>query len=46
MAYVSEYDTDNILLNNGEKVYLSKDRYQDFVKQYMRYLRNGDVSHV
>lgn len=46
MAYVSEYDTDNILLNNGEKVYLSKDRYQDFVKQYMRYLRNGGVSHV
>ncbi len=46
MAYVSEYDTDNILLNNGEKVYLSKDRYQDFVKQYMRYLRNGGVFHV
>lgn len=46
MAYVSEYDTNNILVNNGEKVYLSKDRYQDFVKQYMRYLRNGGVSHV
>lgn len=32
MAYVSEYDTDSILLSNGEKIYLSKDRYQDFVK--------------
>ena len=46
MAYVSKYDTDNILLNNGEKIYLSKDRYQDFVKQYMRYLRHGSVFHV
>lgn len=46
MAYVSEYDTDTILLSNGEKVYLAKDRYQDFVKQYMRYLRNGDGPYV
>lgn len=46
MAYVSEYDTDSILLSNGEKIYLSKNRYQDFVKHYMRYLRNGGASHV
>lgn len=46
MAYVSEYDKDNIILNNGKKVYLSKERYQDFVKQYMRFLRNEGVDHV
>lgn len=46
LSYVAEYDMENILLSNGEKIYLSKDRYHDFVKQYMRYLRNGGVSHV
>ena len=46
LSYVAEYDMENIMLSNGEKIYLSKDRYHDFVKQYMRYLRNGGVSHV
>ena len=46
LSYVTEYDMENIMLSNGEKIYLSKDRYHDFVKQYMRYLRNGGVSHV
>lgn len=46
LSYVVEYDTENIMLTNGEKIYLSKDRYHDFVKQYMRYLRNGGASHV
>lgn len=41
LSYVMEYDMENIMLSNGEKIYLSKDRYHDFVKQYMRYLRNG-----
>ena len=36
LSYVAEYDTENIMLTNGEKIYLSKDRYHDFVKQYMR----------
>lgn len=46
LSYVAEYDMENIMLANGEKIYLSKDRYHDFVKQYMRYLRNGGVSYV
>ena len=46
LSYVAEYDTENIMLTNGEKIYLSKDRYHDFVKQYMRYLRNGGVPNV
>lgn len=46
LSYVAEYSMENITLSNGEKIYLSKDRYHDFVKQYMRYLRNGGVSHV
>ncbi len=46
MAYISEYDTGNIYLTNGEKIYLAKAKYQDFVKHYMRYMRSGGISHV
>ena len=41
MAYVAEYDSGSITLNNGECVYLAKEKYGEFVKAYMRYLRNG-----
>ncbi len=41
MAYVAEYDSGSITLNNGEYVYLAKEKYGEFVKAYMRYLRNG-----
>ena len=41
MAYVAEYDSGSITLNNEECVYLSKEKYGEFVKAYMRYLRNG-----
>lgn len=46
LSHVTEYDRETITLSNGERIYLSKDRYHDFVKQYMRYLRNGGVFHV
>ncbi len=41
MAYVAEYDNESITLSNGEYVYLAKEKYGEFVKAYMRYLRNG-----
>ena len=41
MAYVAEYDNGSIVLNNGGYVYLAKEKYGEFVKAYMRYLRNG-----
>ena len=41
MAYVAEYDSESVTLNNGEYVYLAKEKYGEFVKTYMRYLRNG-----
>lgn len=41
MAYVTEYDSESIILSNGEYVYLAKEKYGEFVKAYMRYLRNG-----
>ena len=41
MAYVAEYDSESVTLNNGECVYLAKEKYGEFVRAYMRYLRNG-----
>ena len=43
MTYIAEYDNENIYLTNGDKVYLAREKYQDFVKHYMRFLRNGGV---
>lgn len=39
MAYITEYGNDSIRLSNGEIVYLARERYNEFVKGYMRYLR-------
>lgn len=45
LAYIAEYRTDRIRLNNGEEVYLAKEKYQSFVKAYMRYLKDGGMAH-
>lgn len=45
MAYVSEYYHDSILLTGGERVYLAKEKYQEFVREYMRYLKDGGIIH-
>lgn len=41
MAFIAGYENDSITLNNGETIILSKDKYSEFVKVYMRYLKNG-----
>ena len=41
LAFVSEYSIDSITLNNGETIILTKEKYGEFVKVYMRYLKNG-----
>ena len=43
MAFVDRYSGDSITLSNGEEVILAKERYSQFVKVYMRYLRDGGV---
>lgn len=45
LGYVSEYYHDGIVLTNGETIYLAKDKYQEFVREYMRYLKNGGTMH-
>ena len=46
MAHIAEYDTETIYMDNGEIAYLARKNYQDFVKHYMRFLRNGREYHV
>lgn len=46
MAHIREYSGDSIRLHNGESIYLARERYNDFIKAYMRYLREGGNCHV
>lgn len=46
MDHIVEYSNDMIDMSNGEKVYLAKEKYQEFVKKYMRYLGDGGTVDV
>ncbi len=46
MAHIVRYDNDSIFLSNGGKVYLIRKKHSEFVKVYMWYLQNGEVSCV
>lgn len=46
MAHITEYDNESITITNGDKVYLTKKKYGDFVKAYMWYLQNGGIPGV
>lgn len=41
MAHIAEYENYNIHVSNGETIFMAKERYNQFVREYMRYLRNG-----
>lgn len=44
MAYVKAYETDVIHLKNGEAVYMARDKYSEFAKAYMRFLKEGGTA--
>ena len=46
MAHIVKYGIDSIFLSNGEKVYLTRKKHNEFVKAYMWYLQNGGMSCV
>lgn len=46
LAYVTEYETDAVCLKNGEKVFMAREKYSEFVKAYMRYLKRGGIARV
>jgi len=41
LSYVEAYSKTEVTLINGEKLLLSKYKYQDFVKAYLRFLKRG-----
>ena len=46
MAYINGYTADEIRLTDGGIVYMAKERYADFRKSYLHYLKNGEVSNA
>lgn len=46
MDCITEYDSESITLTDGDRVYLTKKKYGEFVKAYMWHLQNGGVSSV
>lgn len=46
LEHVTEYSADTVQLKNGEAVYMAREKYPQFVKAYMRYLRAGGIVHV
>ena len=46
MAYITEYGEGSAILTNGDKVYVAKKKFGEFVKAYKRYLESGGVSSV
>ena len=41
LAYVEGYSKSEVTLTNGERLLLSKYKYQDFVKAYLHFLKKG-----
>ena len=41
LAYVEGYSKTELTLTNGEKLLISKYKYQDFVKAYLRFVKRG-----
>ena len=46
MEHITEYSSDMIDMDNGERVYMAKDKYPEFVKKYMWYLGDGGIADV
>ena len=46
MAYICGYSADAIELAGGMRVYMAKERYADFKKCYMKYLKDGGDVYV
>ena len=43
---ITEYDSESITLTTGDRVFLTKKKYGEFVKAYMWHLQKGGVSSV
>ena len=46
MEKIASYTADSIQITNGEKLILAQKKYAEFVKQYMKYVREGGIVNV
>lgn len=46
LSHVAEYEPDRILLDSGEAVFMARDKYAEFVRAYMGFLKKGGVVRV
>ncbi len=46
MEKISAYSADNIQVTNGDNLLLARTKYADFIKTYMRYIKNGGIVNV
>ena len=46
MEKISAYSAENIQVINGDNLLLARKKYSDFIKTYMRYVKNGGIVNV
>jgi len=46
LSHVAEYEPGRILLGSGEAIFMARDKYAEFVKVYMDFLKRGGVIRV
>lgn len=46
MEKISAYSADNIQVKNGDNLLLARTKSSDFIKAYMRYIKNGGIVNV
>ena len=46
MEKITAYSTDTIRVANGDKLILAQKKYSDFVRQYMKYAKDGGIVNV
>lgn len=46
MEKIASYTADSIQITNGEKLILARKKYNQFVRQYMKYVRDGGIVDV
>ena len=46
MEQIVSYNADTIKVVNGDKLILAQKKYNDFIRQYMRYAKDGGIVNV
>ena len=46
MEQIVSYNTDTIKVVNGDKLILAQKKYNDFIRQYMKYAKDGGIVNV